>query len=102
MRQIYWKTSTDLIHTTEYQKLSIPAKLLLNHSLQFYYKNTFTYPYSVIMKETGFCKSITAKSIKELIESKYWFVVSKGTIGVPSVYRHNRILLEPNYNEIPY
>jgi len=102
MRQIYWKTSTDLIHTTTYQKLSIPAKLLLNHSLQFYYKNKFNYPYSTIMKETGFCKSTTTKAISELIKEKYWFLDSKGTLGIPAVYRHNRTLLEPNYNEIPY
>ena len=73
------------------------SKLILVHSLEFYYDDDpdhkFTSPYSVIATEFHISYRDVSKSIKELLASKYWILVSAGSKNRSAEYRHNHDLL---------
>ena len=96
----FFMFSHELINSERYNSLPHSAIIILNYSFQFYYDNDadhqFTLPYSEIEQVLHIGRHTISKAIKKLIESKYWFLVKKGSRNRSAVYRHNHTLLTVN------
>ncbi len=93
----YFKLSHNLIQSKEYQQLSHAAKIILIHSMQFYYDDqpdrTFTLTLTTIEKTLHFGRTTIVNAISNLLDNKYWFLIKQGDKHNPNVYAHNHALL---------
>ncbi len=93
----YFKLSHEFINSDLYLSLSNPAKLILIHSMQFYYDDfpdkPFAMPYSTIEKQLHIGRKTINNAIKELINNNLFNVIRRGSRNHATLYTHNHHIL---------